>query len=177
MQYAFPQDVTQPGQQLDFPADTFAYGIVLREEYLTDQSGAFDAAGTPVVSALVLRERLHPKLRLQYDLHAIAGNRVARRDGVPERKTADQLLAVALAAARDPKTTILEMPDEVVRGFSVINYQQTLAAEKDRYGTEYAVALQLVEFRTATTFGTWERFGDLTWEGLGERTWDQTAAL
>jgi hypothetical protein len=177
VQYTFPQAVTAPGQQLDFPADSFAYGIVLREEYGTDQSGAFDAYGTPVVSALVLRERLHPKLRLQWDLRPIAGNRVARRDGVPERKTADQLLAVCYAAAADPKTTILEMPDEVVRGFSVVNYQQTLAAEKDRYGAEYAVDLQLVEFRTETIFGTIDRLGTLSIDGLGERDIDALGTL
>ena len=130
---------------------------MLREEYLTDQSGVFDAYGTPVVSALVLRERLHPKLRLQYDLQALSGNRIARRDGAPERKTADQLLAVCLAAARDPKTTILEMPDEVVRGFSVVNYQQTLAAERERYGAEY-----MVDLRNSSSSARSRRSGPLT---------------
>jgi len=177
VQYTFPQDVTAPGQQLDFPADSFAYGIVLREEYLTDQSGTFDAYGTPVVSALVLRERLHPKLRLQYDLQALSGHRIARRDGAPERKTADQLLAVCLAAARDPKTTILELPDETVSGFSVVNYQQTLAAERERYGAEYVVDLQLIEFRTEQTFGQIDRLGDMSIDGLAGRTIDDLGVL
>jgi hypothetical protein len=170
-------DLTSPGLAVEFPASSFAHGILLREEYLTDQSGHADAVGTPVVAALVLKERLHPKLRLQFDFTVLGGNRIARRDGVREQRNADQLRSHIWAAARDPKTITLETPDEVTQGFSRLSYGETLANDWRRYGCEWAIPLSLLQFRTESVFGTIDRLQDLTIDGLGERSIDDLGTL
>lgn len=166
---ALARALTAPGDAVDFPADSYAYGIVLEERYLTDPTGAVPSVGTPVVSALVLRERLHPKFRLEFQFTTVAGNRLARRDGVREVRSADQLLRHLSRAASSPQTVVLQLPDETVGGFSFISWQQTLPPASARYGTETAIALDLLQFRTEAVFGTIDRLGDLTIDGLGAR--------
>ncbi len=168
---------TSPGAMVEFPANTFAYGILLKESYVTDTTGTGEVLGTPIVGALVLRERLHPKLRLEFSFLTLAGNRLARRDGTPERRNADQLRAHVMAAARDPITTILELPDETVSGFSFIGYTETLPEEAKRYGAEWGLQVSLLQFRTATTFGSINRLQDLAIDGLGARSIDDLARL
>ena len=85
---SFSADV--PGDAVDFPQDSYAYGIVLEEHYLSDTTGTVESYGTPVVSALVLRERLGSKFRLEHQFTILAGNRIARRDGVREARSADR---------------------------------------------------------------------------------------
>ena len=113
---ALPRALTSPGDAVDFPQDSYAYGIVLEEHYLTDTTGTVESYGTPVVSALVLRERLHPKFRLEHQFTILAGNRIARRDGVREARSADQLLTHLTRAASAPETTVLQLPYEVTVG-------------------------------------------------------------
>lgn len=176
-QLTLPTDLTRPGQQVEFPANSFATGILLREDYLTDPSGAVDAVGTPVVAALVLRERLHPRLRLQFDFTVLGGNRIARRDGVREPLTADQLRAHVFQAAADPKTITLELPDETTQGFSRLAYGETLADDWKRYGAEFALPLSLLQFRTETTYGQIDRLLDLSIDGLASRSIDDLGTL
>ena len=99
--------LTQHGGAVLFPGDSTGRVLDVRERYRTARPATagpeqedFDRIPTPVVATLTLREQLRPAFRFEYAFRVVAGDRVARRDGASDRKTAAQVRNLLVDARR-----------------------------------------------------------------------------
>lgn len=105
------------------------------------------ATATPQVESVVLYEQVRPvRLELEYACVAVASNRVARRDGVVDRRSADQIRA-ALQATAGPGPTTVWMPDGTHQDVDFVSYGEAIPNPDARYGVEWDVPLALVQWR------------------------------
>lgn len=161
-------DLVVPGARVDFPANTNGKAIEIEERYL-----APTGATTPVIDTLVLRERIHPAMRLEFAFAVDARHFPPRRDGQRDILTSDAIRALVQDAHQNPQTVILELPDETVGGFSAINYEEQLPDHPNRWGTEWLIPVSFLQYSTLEVFGTIERLvgttiGDLVGTTIGE---------
>jgi len=180
------QRLTQAGGRVLFPDDTTGRTIDVREHYRATApppgaplSTAYDALATPVVATLTLREQLRPAFRMEYAFTVLAGDRVARRDGASDRKTAQQVRDLLVQAAQLPGHVILTLPDETVGRFAMIEFQETLPPDGRfrRRGAEWLIGITCVQYRTVAPYGRWFRFFGARWQDLNGMTWAETRTL
>lgn len=171
--------LTQHGARVLFPLDTSGRVIDVRERYLAQRPAAdggtggtptwaaFDALPTPVVATLTLREQLRPAFRFEYAFTVLAHDKVARRDGASDRKTAAQIRNLLVAAAQDPGHVVLTLPDETVGRFAMIEFQEQLPPDGRfrRRGVAWDLSLSAITYVTRATYGIFDRlnltlFGD-----------------
>jgi hypothetical protein len=162
-------DLTAAGVRVDFEESLSGKAIELRETFESDS-----LAVTPVVENLVLRERLHPAMRLEWAFVVDGRNQPARRDGARDRKTGYQTRETLQNAAANPATVTLVLPDEKVGGFSFVGYGEQLLDRRQRYGIEWAIPVVFVQFKTNESYGTLARLGDMTVAEAGTMTVEQS---
>lgn len=167
-----PGRQTGPGQRVNFPDNSAAKQLEVRETFLSPTS-----ATTPVVERLILREALRPSLRIEYAGTFKARHRQARHDGASDRKAPEQIRALLRAAADAPGSVVMTIPDETVHGFSWINFGESLPARSRRYGLAWDIPASFVVYSTADTYGTVDRLGGMTVDDLGSLTVDQLGVL
>lgn len=174
---ALPGRLTQTGARELFPEDTTGRVIDVRERYHALRPGAdggeiswaeFDATPTPVVATLTLREQLRPAFRFEYAFQVLAHDRVARRDGASDRKTAAQIRNLLVDAGQDPGHVTLTLPDETRSRFAMIEFQETVPPDGRlrRRGVAWELGVSAVAYQTRSIYGIFDRleattFGDL----------------
>jgi hypothetical protein len=149
--------------------------IDVRERYRAMRPAAagpeqedFDRIPTPVVATLTLREQLRPAFRFEYAFSVIAHDKVARRDGASDRKTAAQIRNLLVDAGQDPGHVTLTLPDETRSRFAMIEFQETVPPDGRlrRRGVAWDLGVSAVAYVTRSQYGTFDRleattFGDL----------------
>jgi hypothetical protein len=175
--------LTQRGARVLFPEDTTGRIIDVRERFRAQRPGAdggaitwaeFDAIPTPVVATLTLREQLRPAFRFEYAFSIIAHDRVARRDGASDRKTAQQIRNLLVAAAQDPGHVILTLPDETVSRFALIEFAEQVPADGRlrRRGMAWDLGISAVAYLTKSQYGIFDRLETTLFGGLDAATFD-----
>jgi hypothetical protein len=173
-------DVRETYHAFSPPADPPAGRADLSREQLASLGSNFQALATPVVATLTLREQLRPAFRLEYAFTVLAHDRVSRRDGASDRKTAQQIRNLLVQAAQLPGHVILTMPDETVGRFALIEFQETVPPEGRfrRRGMAWELAVTCVQYRTISPYGRWFRFFGARWMDLPDgMTWAETQTL
>jgi len=180
--------LTQHGARVLFPEDTTGRVLDVRERYRAVRPAAdggtpswadFDQIPTPVVATLTLREQLRPAFRFEYAFTVLAHERVARRDGASDRKTAAQIRNLLVGAAQDPGHVILTLPDETVGRFAMIEFQETVPPDGRfrRRGVAWDLGVSAITYVTRAVYGIFDRldatlFGDLHPRVFGDlATW------
>lgn len=171
--------LTQAGQRVDFPDQTWGKILDVREVYLAQTP--VDAAAArrpgPVVASLTLREQLRPAFRLEYAGTVLAHWKVARRDGGSARLTPAQTRNLIVEAAQQPGHVVLTMPDETVSRFALIEYQERIPPDGAfrRRGLAWDVGLSMVQYRTQSVFGIFDRLNLTTFGALDASTFHDLA--
>lgn len=180
------EPLTQAGDRRMFPDATAGRTIDIRELYRAHppvdptELTEYNKLASPVVATLTLREQLRPAFRLEYAFSVLAHDRVARRDGASDRKTAQQIRDLFVLAAQQPGHVILTLPDETVGRFALIEFQETVPPDGRfrRRGMAWNLAVTCVQYRTVTPYGRWFRFFGARWMDLPPgSTWAATRTL
>jgi hypothetical protein len=173
--------LTQHGARALFPEDTTGRIIDVRERYRAARPAAagperddFDQIPTPVVATLTLRQQLRPAFRLEYAFTVLAHDRVARRDGASDRKTAAQIRNLLVAAAQDPGHVLLTLPDETLGRFALIEFQELLPPDGRfrRRGVAWDLGVTAVAYMTKSSYGIFDRLEATTFGSLDAAVFD-----
>ena len=132
----------------------------------------FDAIPTPVVATLTLREQLRPAFRFEYAFVVVAHDRVARRDGASDRKTAAQVRNLLVDAGQDPGHVTLTLPDETRSRFALIEFQETVPPDGRlrRRGVAWDLGVSAVAYTTKSSYGIFDRLEATTFGSLDAAT-------
>jgi hypothetical protein len=198
--YSLAVPLTESGQRVLFPDDSWGRVLDVREVYatlapaptgaaaLTDRvaprgsaagrSTDLDRVPGPVVATLTLREQVRPAFRLEYAGTILAHWKVARRDGGSSRLTPVQTRNLVVAAAQDPGHTFLTLSDETVGRFAMIQYQEGLPPDGAfrRRGPAWDIAISAVQYRTQSVFGIFDRLNLTTFGDLDDAVFDDLSA-
>ena len=162
---------TFDGQRIDLDANVFGYSIEVRHDLISDNQA------TPVIEGVALHEAVRPALQLEYTWTVNARRYLARRDGVIDPRTPEQIRTAMLAAAATVGSVDVVMADEGLQAVTVIDYSEALSPVTKRYGVEWDIAMKGVQFRTITIYGTWDRVALYDWDVVAQYTWDSILYL
>lgn len=162
--------LTEPAERVTTPSSVTGQIVQVRESLHGTRTS------TPKVEAVVLHEQVRPDLQIEWQATAVAGNRTPRRDGVVDRRSAQQI-RLALMATAGPGPTTVVMPDETTQQVDFVDYGEALRNEGQRWGLEWDIPITMVQFEALTVYGTWGRVGVLTWGDVAAYQWGQLPRL
>ena len=139
-------------QSARFPDNTIGEHVDLITELYN-----YDNTSTPILTAAVLHEAVLPAMLLEYELAVRAESRQARRDGVSDRRSAEQIRNELRQVASGQALVQVTMPDEESQLVSVVDYAEQPGDWRARRGPSWTVGLKLVQVRTLTDYGTISR--------------------
>lgn len=157
------------GQRVDITEQIASKVLEVRETLV----GPLGGNTTPSVESVILHEKVHPSLRLDYAFQVDARDHAPRRDGATSLLTGEQTRDVLRQAADLPANATLALPDEVVEDFSVVDYQEALPARHARAGLQWAIDVVMTEYRTSTIYGIFRRLPPRTFRDLAGTTFKE----
>jgi hypothetical protein len=161
---------TTHSQRIDTPDNTF--GKVLQYYLKLDSP---DSTSTPVLEGITVHHAVRPDQILHSKCTVDAQNHRARRDGMVDRKTAEQIRDTVKQASQAPGSVSV-LFDETPQAVSFVNYAERRLNRLQRYGPGWHIDVEAVAFRTNTQYGTIDRLG-LTVDELGPYTVDDLGVI
>lgn len=158
-------EFTRSGERIDLIGDDGAIGAVGVSIDL-ELTLASDGTSTPWIEGFALHEMLRPDLLLERHATAKATDRLTRRDGTQDWRTADQIRDALQQAANAKGVVPLQLEDGKTVQVEVLDYHEHLASEQARFGNAWEIDLTMVEFKSTITFGTVDRLAGYTVDDL-----------
>ncbi len=143
---------TADAQTGRFPDNTLGEHIDLVTQLYNSANTA-----TPVLDTVVLHESVLPAMLLEYELAVRAESYQARRDGVSDRRSAEQIRNDLRQVASSQALAEVTMPDEESQVVSIVDYAERIGDWRQRRGPTWTIGLKATQVRTLTEYGTMAR--------------------
>lgn len=154
-------EFTFSGQRIDLigtDGSVGSSGISIDTQLTLEGNGS----STPWIEGFALHEMLRPDLLLERDFTVLAHDRMTRRDGTSDWRTAEQIRDTLQQAANAKGVVPFQMSDGETVQVEVIDYAEHLASEQARFGNAWDIDIKAVEFKSAVNLGTVGRLSGYT---------------
>jgi len=146
-------EFTGNGQRIEAPPNLVGNAIQVKASLSNTTT-----ADTAVIDTIAYHERVVPAFKRDLQLTVDGRNFQSRLDGAVVRFNSDQIHQAMINFASQPGSLAMELPDETVDEVALFNYQERMSAPQAGGGRNWAIDLQLTQFRILTLYGIIARF-------------------
>jgi len=144
---------TANGQRIEAPPNLVGNALQLQASLSNTTT-----ADTPVIDTIAYHERVVPAFKRDLQMTVDARNYQSRLDGAVVRFNSDQIHNAMIDYASQPGSLSIELPDETVDEIALFGFQERMSPPTAGGGRNWAIDIQVTQFRVLTVYGIIGRF-------------------